>query len=104
HIPRPRLRPSSTLCSPCFVKSHPPPELPPLSLPDALPISDRQPRLAASERRRRHQRRSAFDARRTGAVTWRVMSSSSPSRSRPRSEEHTSELQSLTKIVCRLLL
>src|SRR5437016_6973167 len=35
----------------------------------------------------------------------RIMSvSRRPAKSRPRSEEHTSELQSLTNLVCRLLL
>src|SRR5262249_60540585 len=53
-----------------------------LSLHDALPIYGRTHRTDAGPR---HQRR----ARR---------------RDRSRSEEHTSELQSLTNLVCRLLL
>src|SRR6478672_13791253 len=51
-----------------------------LSLHDALPILDRPSRLR--DRGRRHRR---------GAVD-------------PRSEEHTSELQSRSDLVCRLLL
>src|SRR5438093_4037514 len=48
--------------------------------------------------------RSAIRARRTPWAT-RGRSSTSPSRAgRQRSEEHTSELQSLTNLVCRLLL
>src|SRR5438046_6043092 len=54
-----------------------------LSLHDALPISRRTPgeRPVAALRRLRER-----------------------GRRRPRSEEHTSELQSLTNLVCRLLL
>src|SRR5438093_12830417 len=52
-----------------------------LSLHDALPI------YRATARRRYR-----------GAAAW------GPARMRGRSEEHTSELQSLTNIVCRLLL
>src|SRR5258706_8812217 len=37
-------------------------------------------------------------------LTERTKSGTSDSRSRLRSEEHTSELQSLTNLVCRLLL
>src|SRR5438046_6213216 len=57
-----------------------------LSLHDALPI------CAAAAPRSTSARR--FCTRRRG---W-------PGRSGPRSEEHTSELQSLTNLVCRLLL
>src|SRR2546425_5456397 len=58
-----------------------------LSLHDALPISnsDRRPLLEAPERDRRARRTARQDVRR-------------------RSEEHTSELQSLAYLVCRLLL
>src|SRR5436853_5366694 len=38
-----------------------------------------------------------------GTLSFRA-SPSAPRRSRPRSEEHTSELQSLRHLVCRLLL
>src|SRR5258706_8479681 len=41
-----------------------------------------------------------FRSRRCGPRCWRAWRS----RCRPRSEEHTSELQSLTNLVCRLLL
>src|SRR5437016_11739639 len=41
----------------------------------------------------------------TRRAQWRLKSpSASPMRVPPRSEEHTSELQSLTNLVCRLLL
>src|SRR5438093_9600217 len=71
----------------------------PLSLHDALPIS----RVAALLRRRL---RGPDRARRPA----RAMSASPPPLKIPmplrvpRSEEHTSELQSLTNLVCRLLL
>src|SRR2546430_17263756 len=54
-----------------------------LSLHDALPISRWLPRICFSETQ---------DGRRTGASMER------------RSEEHTSELQSQSNLVCRLLL
>src|SRR6266404_9725371 len=57
-----------------------------LSLHDALPISGpRNPRPTSTWRRSR-----------TRASACRIV--------RPRSEEHTSELQSLAYLVCRLLL
>src|SRR3712207_8511565 len=65
---------------------------------------------AASDRPRRHSRRANASARRVSAAT----TSTSPSRTTvsgvayvnwpPRSEEHTSELQSRQYLVCRLLL
>src|SRR5438046_7485905 len=50
----------------------------------------------------------AISARRCGAITSDRISDANPTASsgdtrRPRSEEHTSELQSLTNLVCRLL-
>src|SRR5438093_5359120 len=39
-----------------------------------------------------------------GTVCWNSFRSFSFTSSKPRSEEHTSELQSLTNLVCRLLL
>src|SRR5262249_57629884 len=78
-----------------FFKTPPPPEFSPLSLHDALPICWR--------RRRRT----------TGTTTGRSRARPRPRRAggsagaracRSRSEEHTSELQSLTNLVCRLLL
>src|SRR5437016_7482531 len=69
-----------------------------LSLHDALPICERSPRRRPRRGRRlpdraRHRRCSAPEVR--GADSRE---------SSPRSEEHTSELQSLTNLVCRLLL
>src|SRR2546425_4889842 len=73
-----------------------------LSLHDALPIST----YAVSAPRRRSRRSTSrmtevLPIRRGPAtITWFP----SPSRSARRSEEHTSELQSLAYLVCRLLL
>src|SRR3954449_13402474 len=64
------------------------PEIYPLSLPDALPISCRPPRLTIMTARR-GLRFSGFNAF---------------CRASRRSEEHTSELQSHSHLVCRLLL
>src|SRR5437899_7430834 len=77
-----------------------------LSLHDALPICS--PRPPPSGRTARRSREASSGARTSG----RKSSSSPPPRSRstrvaspiPRSEEHTSELQSLRHLVCRLLL
>src|SRR2546425_9576356 len=74
-----------------------------LSLHDALPISARRPRTARPWR---------DSARSRGARTRSPGSAGARSRSRQslcqepreRSEEHTSELQSLAYLVCRLLL
>src|SRR2546425_7672255 len=44
------------------------------------------------------------ETRSSGTQTRYFSSGESVSRSRPRSEEHTSELQSLAYLVCRLLL
>src|SRR5258706_3981735 len=40
----------------------------------------------------------------SGAMAWRTLHPPCQGSSSQRSEEHTSELQSLTKILCRLLL
>src|SRR5262249_62001626 len=79
-----------------FFSNHPPPpELSTLSLHDALPISGlRSPRRCPP-------------CRATVAPTRSGSGRASASRRRRtsrRSEEHTSELQSLTNLVCRLLL
>src|SRR2546422_2467786 len=67
-----------------------------LSLHDALPIS---PRRAGGSRGRRGCGAASREIfRRAGSARRR------PSRSRSRSEEHTSELQSRLHLVCRLLL
>src|SRR2546425_8924221 len=65
-----------------------------LSLHDALPICSRRRRRSKSACSRRSRARSPPVARTACAA---------PS-SRCRSEEHTSELQSLAYLVCRLLL
>src|SRR5205807_5838173 len=90
----------------------PPAELHTLPLHDALPISTgtcRRGRHCAGARRRpRAPARPGGPARRpasrgtAGATTgWPAWTSWC---ARPRSEEHTSELQSPCKLVCRLLL
>src|SRR3712207_8786435 len=69
-----------------------------LSLHDALPISARRPlpchRCCCPMNRCHHRRRTPPPARRRRC----------PSTPHPRSEEHTSELQSRQYLVCRLLL
>src|SRR5262245_64741397 len=80
----------------------PPTEIYPLSLHDALPIL--RTGAIPSYLRTRHQdsipnREAGDNSRDTGR--WQVQ----PRAERPvRSEEHTSELQSLRHLVCRLLL
>src|SRR5205823_10399028 len=92
------------LYSPLFVFHTPPtPQAYTLSLHDALPIcrrgetgggrTGRRPHLPSRERPRR------WHPARKCAVPVRL-----PWLLRPRSEEHTSELQSLAYLVCRLLL
>src|SRR5262249_59788397 len=83
-----------------------PPDISPLSLHDALPISAPPGRRSGRWRfPPRAGRRSAG-----AAAGWPAScrSSAAPSRTAAtppaRSEEHTSELQSLTNLVCRLLL
>src|SRR5262249_62133490 len=101
----------------CFFTSPPTTHIYPLSLHDALPISGLPagrdalcqgqdarprgfPRLCRLARRRRRcpvsEVREIAGAARSEAVM--------PAPARQRSEEHTSELQSLTNLVCRLLL
>src|SRR5438046_3937773 len=79
-----------------------------LSLHDALPISaDCRRALVGMQPRSRHvpPRRSSFSiiATRLPSVAARSAHEYPPV-PEPRSEEHTSELQSLTNLVCRLLL
>src|SRR5205823_7218222 len=98
-----------------------PPDLYTLSLHDALPIltSSTTSAVPPSRSRARPARRTARTPRRhrsvraptwetTGARGSRRISPSwvkrGPSPTRGRSEEHTSELQSLAYLVCRLLL
>src|SRR5205814_3026966 len=103
-----------------FLASDPPP--PPtytLSLHDALPISPRAgaaPHRALAGRPAARARHRGGDRRRRvrDAITGRPVARHHPrggtvrvrsrAHHRPRSEEHTSELQSLRHLVCRLLL
>src|SRR5262249_60806739 len=86
----------------------PTPEISSLSLHDALPISRWAPPATRSAPTRARPRRLA--PRRFTATSCRTTPSSrarttsAPARGSFRSEEHTSELQSLTNLVCRLLL
>src|SRR2546423_11069481 len=74
-------------------------EIYPLSLHDALPISARYDAPATFTTRIRSSRQ------RTGSPVAASRSQKPrPSSEVPRSEEHTSELQSLAYLVCRLLL
>src|SRR5260221_4616141 len=54
----------------------------------------------------RHSTSDSFSAKvaRPAAPSWMRAASASGGRCRPRSEEHTSELQSHSDLVCRLLL
>src|SRR5262249_61481424 len=99
----PIVPPPPPLLTLLFFNHTAPPELSPLSLHDALPIC----RLLS------HLDCTGGDAT-TPAATPAPPRSPSPHRTRAagtswlcywqRSEEHTSELQSLTNLVCRLLL
>src|SRR5262249_56631550 len=84
-----------------FFFNHPPPtELYTLSLHDALPISAKLPdgqTFVGAE-----QLRKLLVARRADFV--RCLTEKMLTYALGRSEEHTSELQSLTNLVCRLLL
>src|SRR2546427_12017089 len=68
-----------------------------LSLHDALPISSRRPAA-------RGMRRGARPARAHGAPPLPHARRGTRRGARVRSEEHTSELQSQSNLVCRLLL
>src|SRR5207244_12103978 len=88
----------------------------PLSLHDALPICGRLPGLVAGTNQLCHpvhavghddllsNRRRMSHSRAIQERAARSCSSFRSSLSRPRSEEHTSELQSPDHLVCRLLL
>src|SRR5436853_5549806 len=86
-----------------------PPEFYTLSLHDALPISGRRCRAARARgwcARKSGWRRHAC-ARRREYRRWcrrRSLRATACARDARRSEEHTSELQSLRHLVCRLLL
>src|SRR5439155_24527725 len=68
-----------------------------LSLHDALPISGSLPAPAARSLHGSFRRA-------TVAILWHVVRAGQSRESCPRSEEHTSELQSRGQLVCRLLL
>src|SRR5262249_62114619 len=85
-----------------FFNDPPTPEIYPLSLHDALPISSRHSSYAASGFAPKRPEwvfslkpPFLFGTRQAKNGTWEEGE---------RSEEHTSELQSLTNLVCRLLL
>src|SRR5258708_14093895 len=71
-----------------------------LSLHDALPIYHRH----ADADRHRQEERHHDDRLRSGPSAGRGDAFRGDSRGLPRSEEHTSELQSPDHLVCRLLL
>src|SRR5262249_61255896 len=94
-----------------FLTDTPPPELYTLSLHDALPISLGRGRPAARSLRRAdpHVPRLLLIVRAAGLVSRRRTADPTDAMFLAgilgsRSEEHTSELQSLTNLVCRLLL
>src|SRR2546425_6509508 len=72
-----------------------------LSLHDALPIS---PRRRGGRRRSRRRRSACPDPPRPRGTRRAPRGRASSAPSAWRSEEHTSELQSLAYLVCRLLL
>src|SRR5262249_61887668 len=90
----------------------PPPEFSPLSLHDALPISaagaarqgSPQGSDPAEARGTARTGTRAAEAARAGEDAPAAEGSARRGTSEARSEEHTSELQSLTNLVCRLLL
>src|SRR3712207_8071485 len=88
-----------------FLKDPPTTEIYTLSLPDALPIcrarTRRECRLVGARAARRSFRTRARD--RPDGADRRVRRGRARHRA-PRSEEHTSELQSRQYLVCRLLL
>src|SRR2546430_14557281 len=97
-----------------FFNDPPPPEISPLPLHDALPIclpwtwprQDYIARLEEEEKRRSNrQPRAAARGRPPpcAPLPWLAVRGRS-TRPPPRSEEHTSELQSQSNLVCRLLL
>src|SRR5262249_56660712 len=90
--------PSSPSLSLSFLNDPPTPELYPLSLHDALPISDTRLHLRA-----RQVFRAGAEVRLT-RKEFDLLRYLVEHRGEIRSEEHTSELQSLTNLVCRLLL
>src|SRR5262249_62342484 len=100
----------SSFLTPSLLNDPPPPNSSPLSLHDALPIflaerRELRPRLGRRASKRPAPSGSAPRWRRGRRRACRRAGSRGSRRpSRGRSEEHTSELQSLTNLVCRLLL
>src|SRR3712207_7843588 len=72
-----------------------------LSLHDTLPIYGSWASTAASSRRSSGPGSTPSPSASTSLASWKARSASA---CRPRSEEHTSELQSRQYLVCRLLL
>src|SRR5437016_6903849 len=94
------------ICSSFFFNDTPPPEIYTLSLHDALPISLAHPSdgatICALQKLDFQPARRDWRGRCDKLLERRLYRRSRSARSR--SEEHTSELQSLTNLVCRLLL
>src|SRR5262249_62305201 len=91
--------------SPFFFHPPPTPETYPLSLHDALPICRRNaPHSRESRRGSRRVPSAPPGSPYADASTPRLAAGGADGTRRDRSEEHTSELQSLTNLVCRLLL
>src|SRR5205814_9965082 len=103
----------------CLITRPPTTAISTLSLPDALPISgfplEYQPRNMRAEPERYRSGHNGADSKSDGRVKpargfeshplrHAVPTAASESRQDKRSEEHTSELQSLRHLVCRLLL
>src|SRR5207302_9337899 len=92
---------------PLFTDDPPPTGIYTLSLHDALPILRYRPPSARSRGTRppvpAHARPCRYGRRRSPPCPG-PSASPAPPRTRPRSEEHTSELQSRENLVCRLLL
>src|SRR5205814_8798170 len=97
-----------------FVTDHPPTELSTLSLHDALPISPPISSMSSPGFSTRPSTRTATSKSSVASGRSRLRHRCpdrvsrprrrQPHRGRRRSEEHTSELQSLRHLVCRLLL
>src|SRR5205085_5159138 len=104
--------------APRFTAQTPPPSLiSPLSLHDALPICCRDsrapvgapwpiasPYAARAPVAQPQSRRARYRSARSAPAAHAAASSRAPADAAPRSEEHTSELQSQSNLVCRLLL
>src|SRR3712207_6941334 len=92
-----------------FLMIRRPPRSTLFSLHDALPIykvrASTQELVGTRGTRRNSQtRRSAVGWRNREVILWRFLTVALAAATLPRSEEHTSELQSRQYLVCRLLL